>query len=400
MLQLAQGNFTASQVDNALRGIYGNRHLSFQFLLLDDTDKFKKDVTSLVVAEQSSVSMDSEVTQIKRSANLQMRDDGSINWPQDRIQVIAKLYIPSGRVLSRTYVFMQPQMPTLYQTLQDAPQTGGYVQWSQGIFLLSSPTRSYQGSTTYRTVQAYDKMQILTDWGFTARYVVTQGTNYVDAVTTILQGAGITTINIEPTTLALPIWLDWPPDTSRLEVCNALLKIINYQPLHVDEVGFFTSFPYVIPQNRPEETSYITDNRSVILTDSTDTSDYFAVPNTWVGVVSEPDSLYLTYTYVNDKADSPTSTVSRGRAITKYINVNAADLTSLQGLVQQQATKDSMVHQVTLNTAVMPIHSYDDVYHITHNKLGIDAKFEEVSWKMELKNGGTMQHVAKEVVTI
>ncbi|MCL6453544.1 MAG: hypothetical protein K6T78_07940 [Alicyclobacillus sp.] len=400
MLPLAQGSFSADQVRAALHAVRGDRRVQFRFAQLDKDGNYIRDITTLVQADQGSITMDSGASQIKRSAQFTIKDDGGINWPQDRIQVFGRLYVPPGRILDRYYTFISPTLIEQCGELQEAPQTGGWVEWSNGVFLLSSPTRKYQGSSKYRDVQAYDPMQVLTDYGFLARYVVDQGTNYVDAVKQVLQGAGITLINIDPTDKTLPTWLDWPPDTSRLDVCNTLLQLINYQPLHVDELGYFTAHPYVSPAQRPEEYNYVTDDQSVIFTDATDTADYFSVPNTWVGVVSEPDDIYLTYTYTNDNPNSPTSTVSRGRVITKYVQVNAADLDSLQGLVQKQAQQDSMIHQINFTTAVMPIHSYDDVYHFTHTKLGIDAKFEETSWTMDLKPGGKMTHVAKEVVSL
>lgn len=400
MLPLAQGQFSAAQVQAALHAVHGNRRIAFRYAQLSKDDVFIRDITHLVQANQGNIKMDSSASQIKRSATLTVKDDGAINWPQDRIQVFARLYVPPGRVLVRQYAFVQPQMAELYQTLTESPQVDGWAEWSQGIFLLSSPTRKYQGLNRYRDVQAYDKMQVLTDVGFTARYIVNEGDNYVDAVKGILSDAGITAVNIPASSKTLPTWLDWSPDTSRLEVANTLLHLVNYSELYVDEQGYFTSHPYQTPQQRAEEHTYATDGESVIFTGATDKADYFSVPNTWVGVVSEPNDLYLTYTYTNDSASSPTSTVSRGHAVTKYINVNATDLDSLQGIVQKQASKDSMIHQVSFNTAIMPIHSYDDIYHFTHDRLGIDGKFEEQSWTMPLHSGGQMQHIANEVTTI
>ncbi|MFD1675400.1 hypothetical protein [Alicyclobacillus fodiniaquatilis] len=381
MLQLAQGAFTAAQVKAALHAVGGARRIAYRFAHLTKDDVFIRDITSLVQADQGSISMDSSADQIKRSATLTVKDDGQINWPQDRIQVYAQLCVPPGRILAGQY-------------------SGAWVEWPQGIFLLSSPTRKYQGLNRYRDVQAYDAMQVLTDVGFTARCIINEGDNYVEFVKGILTDAGITKINIDPCDKTIPTWMDWSPDTSRLDVANQLLQLINYQTLHVDENGYFTSHPYQTPQVRPEEYVYTTDDQSVIFTGATDTADYFSVPNTWIGVVSEPNDLYLTYTYTNDDPNSPTSTVSRGHAVTKYIDVQATDLDSLQGLVQQQASKDSMIHQVSFSTAIMPIHSYDDVYHFTHKNLGIDSKFEEQSWTMPLQAGGQMQHVANEVVPI
>ncbi|GMA55455.1 hypothetical protein GCM10025857_68120 [Alicyclobacillus contaminans] len=156
------------------------------------------------------------------------------------------------------------------------------------------------------------------------------------------------------------------------------------------------------PQQRAEEYTYATDEWSIIAPGATDELDYFSVPNQWVGIVSEPDKVVLTYTYQNDNPNSPTSTVNRGGLIIrKTINVDAADLDSLQGIVEQQAYTDSQVaRKVTFNTAAMPIHSYNDVYHLTHTRLAVDGKYQELSWEMPLKGGAEMQHTVQEVLPV
>jgi hypothetical protein len=386
MQPLAQNGFSADIVKAALHAVHGSRRLSYAFDLLDPNDNVIRDITSLVVADQSTIKMDNQAQDIKRSGTFNIKDDGSIDWLRHRIRVRARLWIPPGRVLARYVEFLQPQFAEEV-SIQDAPEEGGWVEWSLGIFLPVAPGRSYQGPSKYRQVTAYDKMYILKQSGPNARYVVDEGTNIAGAVVAVLQGLGITKINIAPCDKTMPTWYDWTPDVSWLDVCNTLLKIINYEPLFVDEQGYFTSRPATTPQQRAEEYVYATDEWSVIATGATDELDYFSVPNQWVGIVSEPDKVVLTYTYQNDNPNSPTSTVSRGGLIIrKTINVDAADLDSLQGIVQQQAYQDS--------------HSYNDVYHLRHDKLGIDGKFQELSWEMPLKPGAEMTHVAQEVISI
>jgi hypothetical protein len=366
--------YTADQVKAALHAVHGSRRLSYTFDLLDANDRFIRNITGLVVTEQSTIKMDNTAQDIKRSATFHIKDDGSINWLQHRIRPWAQLQMPDG----------------------------GYVRWPLGIFLPVAPGRSYQGPSRYRQVTAYDKMYMLKQSGPNARYVVDTGTNIVGAVKTVLQNLGINQINIEPCDKTMPTWYDWTPDVSWLDVCNTLLKIINYEPLFVDEQGYFTSRPATTPQQRAEEYVYATDEWSIIAPGATDELDYFSVPNQWVGIVSEPDKVVLTYTYTNTNPNSPTSTVSRGGLIIrKTINVDAADLDSLQGIVEQQAYQDSQVaRKVTFKTAAMPIHSYNDVYHLKHDRLGIDGKYQELSWEMPLKPGAEMTHVAQEVISI
>jgi hypothetical protein len=275
------------------------------------------------------------------------------------------------------------------------------IEFPLGVFLLSTPEKSYQNQNVYRSIQAYDKLQILLDDGFTARYVANEGEYVTDVITDIIQEAGITQLNIIRSEVQLPTWFSWDPDVSRLEVVNQLLKAINYEPLYVDEYGYFTSQPYRSPVIRSAEYDYKTDAWSVISPGATALQDFFAVPNQWVGVISEPDRVPLTYTYENLNPDSPTSIPARGRTVTKYIDVDAADIESLQGIVQKQAFDDSQVYtELTFQTALMPMHSHNDVYRLQHHKLGIDAKFQELGWSMTLSAGAPMSHKAREIITV
>ena len=182
---------------------------------------------------------------------------------------------------------------------------------------------------------------------------------------------------------------------------NQLLQAINYEKLYVDEYGYFTSRPYRSPTIRTSEYEYKTDDRTDITPGATALQDFFAIPNQWVGVISEPDRVPLTYTYENLKKDSPTSIPNRGRTVTKYIDVDAADIVSLQGIVQKKAFKDSQIYtEMTFQTALMPMHSHNDIYHLQHDILGVNAKFQELKWSITLAAGSLMSHTAREIIPV
>ncbi|TFE02891.1 hypothetical protein [Jeotgalibacillus salarius] len=371
MLPLTHPNLTKEQVISALLGRYGSRYIDFRFDLLNKEDQRIGDVSHLVVADSSTIDMDNEA-EIHRTAKFQIKDTGEINYLSDRIQPFARL-----RIRNET------------------------IEFPLGVFLLSTPEKSYQQRVIYRNVEAYDKLQILIDDGFTARYVADEGEYVTDVITDIIQSTGVTQINIEKSDVQLPTWFSWDPDTSRLEVINSLLQAINYEKIYVDEYGYFTSRPYRNPSTRSSEFEYKTDQWSVITPGATALQDFFAVPNQWVGVISEPDRVPLTYTYENMSPDSPTSIPARGRTVTKYIDVDAADITSLQGIVQKQAFQDSQVYtEMTFQTAIMPMHSHKDIYRLQHDILGVNAKFQELGWSMTLAAGATMSHRAREIITV
>lgn len=399
LLTLNRNGFSADVVKEVLHYKKGSRQINFKYHLLDQDDTYLGDITHLMVSKGSSISLDNQA-EIHRSANFRVRDTGEINFLKERIQPFAQVWIPPGPILARDFTFLEDTQPVLYDTLRKAPAEGGYAEFPLGVFLLSTPELEYENDKQYRNITAYDKLQILVDDGFTERYVANEGAVITDEVVALLQQAGLTKINIADSDKTLPAWQAWDPDVSRLEVINQLLGIINYEPIYVDEYGYFTSRPYRTPAQRAAEHEYSINELSVILPGAKAKTDFFSVPNEWVGIVSEPDRPPLTYTYQNTNPDSPTSIGNKGWTKTKYIDVDAADQESLEGIVQKQAYMDTQVHtEVEFNTALMPFHSHNDVYQLNHHKLAVDGKFEELSWSMDLSSEGNMTHRARAVIS-
>jgi len=279
---------------------------------------------------------------------------------------------------------------------------GGWAEWPQGVFLLSTPTRKIDAAGIItREVEAYDQLVVLRDDLIADRYTVASNTNYITAVGTILTGAGITSQNLTSTDKTLPTDKDWPPGTAKLKIVNELLSAINYRSLWFNESGQAMAEPYVSPSTRPAEYTYRDNQESVIFPEVEETFDLFSIPNRWVLVVSEPDREPLTASYTNDSPSSPTSTVGRGRTITDFRQVDAADQDSLDDRAERLAFEASQVYQsVELDTGIMPMHSNGDVLELQFSALGIAHKYSEQSWEMELKSGGKMSHRVRRVITI
>ena len=76
----------------------------------------------------------------------------------------------------------------IYQTgTVNTAKRSGYVEWPQGVFVLSSPTRKMQdGNTVVREVEGYDQLVVLKEDSYDYRYSVAAGTKYTDAVAQVL----------------------------------------------------------------------------------------------------------------------------------------------------------------------------------------------------------------------
>lgn len=278
--------------------------------------------------------------------------------------------------------------------------SANYVEWPQGVFLPSSPTRKVDaGGAVTREVDAYDQIIVYADDLVSTRYSVAAAANYVTTVTTLLGSVDKLVVASAKT---LPAAMEWEPGTSKLRIINDLLAAVNYQSLTFDEAGRAVIKPYQAPSERPPEYAYLDDETSVMDPEAESTFDLFSVPNQWVLVVSNPDKPALTSTYTNASPTSLTSTVTRGRTITDFRQEqDAADQATLDAKVARLAFEASQVYEsVDFTTAVMPIHGDLDVYNIGYELLVVGGKYSESSWSMPLEAGAQMRHTARRVVTV
>lgn len=363
---------TSAEVLAALRGTYGVRRFSFRYELLDSDNLTVISALDGILAGEVSMNW---LADIKRTGKFTIRETGVINYLSDRIR-------PHVRVWCSPY------------------GAEDYVEYPQGVFLLSTPARSIARSgAIVREVEAYDQLQVYSDDLIEERYTVAAASNVVTAVTTLLGGAPAT---IEPSTATLPTAKEWEPGTSKLRIINDLLDTINYNSLSFDENGLAVVSSYRAPSGRTEEYEYATDQHGVMLPDADQELDLFSVPNKWVLVYSEPDAAPLVSTYTNNDPGSPTSTVNRDRTITDFrIEVDAVDQATLDDKAERLAFEASQVYEaIDFQTAIMPIHAGNDVYRIRWDALAVNHKYAEQSWSMPLKAGASMRHRARRVVTV
>jgi hypothetical protein len=318
------------------------------------------------------------LAQIKRTGSFNFRENElkEVDWLNDRVQPFFMLKMGNE-----------------------------WLEWSLGVFLISSPRRNVKNNAIYREVECYDTSLILLEDKFDDRYRIPAGTNYVEAVTRIINEAGIWKINISPVVGSIKTDKEFEIGTSRLEAVNELLKEINYTSIWVDETGCFTSKPYILPTYRAIEYEYRNDDMSIILPETAiEEMDLFNIPNKWVVVATNPETEPLVSRYTNDNAGSPTSTVGRKgkRNIVDHREENdILDQKTLDEYVRRIAYEASQVYtKFIFETAIMPHHSYMDSLFCEHTGLGISNKYIETSWQIDLKAGGKMQHSARRVIQI
>lgn len=360
------------EIITALHGTSGARRWSFRYELLDSTGDRIRDLDGV----RSGSVEQAWLAGIKRTARFEIREDSEIDYLSDRIKPYVRLHLPPFG-------------------------ESDWVEWPQGVFLLSSPTRSAEptGQVT-RQIDGYDLLQLYADDdASTDRYVVASGAQYTDAVRVVLDTDNV---NIPSSAATLPVAREWDPGTSRLQVANELLAAINYNSLSIDEDGVPQAHPYTNPADRSAEYTYVDDGDSVIIPGGEQTLDLFSVPNRWVRTVSQPDRPVITSTFINNNPASPTSTIRRARTITDHATIDdAADQDNLDAIVERIGREASQIYEsIEWRSSLMPFHSGNDVYRLRHTALSIDADYSEEDWTLPLTAGAEMRHSARRVVQV
>ncbi|GKX29007.1 hypothetical protein SH1V18_14870 [Vallitalea longa] len=372
MQQLAQKGYTEENVINILHAKNNNRNIKFKYLLLDINNSTKAELENVIDAEINFKSL----ANIKRGGKFLIKesDDINIDWLNDRIQPFIMLKVPNSNT---------------------------WLEWSLGVYLLSSPKRKSTGKNIIRDVEAYDLLLILSDEKIDKRYLVPKGKKYTDEIKELITGSKIYQTNITSSSKTLRSDKEFEIGTSKLTIINQLLAEINYTSIWTDERGYLTSAPYTLPSYRTKDYEYFNDELSII-NGMEEEMDTFNVPNKFIVVCTNPDSEPLVSTYTNDKENSPTSTKNRHRIITSYKEIDdIADQQSLDAYTKRTAEEASNIYgHITFNSAIMPHHSFQDCLYIKHDGLGINNYYIETEWSMKLNIGALMNHKVRRVIQV
>ncbi len=366
---------TEAEVLAALQGHTGIRRWSFRYEHLDTDGSWIQDLDSILAGEVTQ----NWLADIKRTAKFTMAERGGIDFLADRIRPNVRLHLsPYG--------------------------VADFVEWPQGVFLLTTPTRKAEESgLVVRAVEGYDQLQVYADEQVDDRYAVAAASNVVNAVIDVLESVLVPpALNVTPHAGTLVSAKEWPPGTTKLSIINELLGMVNYESLSFDEDGVAVVQPYRSPAERAEEYTYAADQHGLVFPDAVQTMDLWKVANKWILVVSEADQPSLRAVYTNSDPASPTSTVRRQRTITDYREEQEAVTQAvLDAKAARLAFEASQVYEtIPFRSGLMPIHSGNDVYRLVIPALAINANYSEHTWRMALAAGVPMEHEARRVVTV
>lgn len=413
-IDLSRNGYTHEQVKDVLHMKHGSRQVRFRYFLLDKNENELAEISNLV--ESGSIEQ-SAFADIKRTAKFKLKDDvyildgeeRQIDWYSDRIQAFMEIKVPdwyeqTTKDENDTF-FIHPSFPIDmdYVHREWTRKEGGWVDFSLGVFLIASPTRMDEGQSIYRDVEAYDKLLIMKEDKVDYRHTIFSGVRYYDAMVQILESAGVSEYNIENNDKRLPNDREYDPGTEKLAILNDLASDMNYTPFWVDEYGYFRSGQYRSPQESPTDYVYQDDELSIVNPGSEEELDLFDLPNVWTVVVANPDTDdEFISTAENNNPNHPRSIPSLGRRVVRFEEKDdIADQESLDAYVERLAFQSSQIYgRVKFSTAIMPFHSYSNVLRVIDSKLGINDKYAETNWKMNLEAGADMEHEVRRVVSL
>lgn len=278
------------------------------------------------------------------------------------------------------------------------------IEYPMGVFLIPSPTRIKRTGGVYRNIEGYDVTQIMLEDKVTDRFMVKEGLNYVTAIIQIINSANIYRVSIPSSDNVLVRDREFEIGTSKLKIANELLKEINYNQLWTDRHGTVRSEKYVLPNNIEMSFRYESgDKNEFILSDSfSEDIDLFNIPNTFVVLATNAEREAITAKYVNNNPSSPTSVSRRRRTIVDYREVSdIANKEVLEEYVKRIAYNASNIYSnVEFDTIINPMHEYLDGIYLYDKVLGIDSKYVETGWEIDMSIGGRMKHKARKVVLI
>lgn len=278
------------------------------------------------------------------------------------------------------------------------PDNENYVEWPQGVFVMSSPTREIdRNGVITRHVEGYDVIQTITNDKLEDRLVLTAGTRYIEVVNQLL---GDVPKIVTPSSTEVARDREWGVGYSKRQAINDMLQSINYESISADERGNFIVRPYILPDERTPEFDYLDDQDSVLMPEATQEFDLFEVPNKWILTVSNPELPPMKAVLTNNDPANPTSTVRRGQTIVDFREEeDSPSQASLMRKAQRHAWAASRKFEgVEFSTLMMPFHSGNDCYNIRYNGLGIEEKYLEHYWIIRMRAGERMERRARRVV--
>lgn len=299
-----------------------------------------------------------------------------------------------------TFAELPPDVNFLTDRLRPVVILNG-EEFSVGVYAITTESERNENGETVTELEGYSLLYLASRKCIETRLSIPAGTNYISECVQLLNSAGITDIDAEPTGYTLATAReDWDVGTPVLTIVNDLLAEISYNSAWVALDGTVRLTKYAPPSLANVDHVYSEGKFSVIEDGYTRSSDRYGRYNVFLVTCENPDlSAPMSATAVNDSEESPFSTAKLGR----ILRVETVDNIPSQAALQEYANRmkyQSMqeTETITFATAQIPNHETFDVVALGMGDLtGIYA---ETGWTLPLVPGGPMSHTARRVRSV
>lgn len=230
--------------------------------------------------------------------------------------------------------------------------------WGLGVFLLSTPTRSYGETGSTWSVDLSSPLAVPDADCVDSTFTVKAGSNLVGMAADILYEAGLERLSVTPSSAVASSDMIYDPGKSKLTIVNELLSAAGYWSVHPDGEGQVHLDPYVRPAARGVAYDFREGAHAIHLPEWEREQDMAAVPNKVVFISQgSADKPALVGVAVNDDPASPYSYPSRGRWIVETrTGVEAADQESITAQARRRLIDVSTPSaSITLQHMPVPI---------------------------------------------
>jgi hypothetical protein len=251
------------------------------------------------------------------------------------------------------------------------------TEWPRSIFMPSIPEANWSDTGRFWSVSLLEKATVLDQDKVDGTYALDVGANVINAVRTLITGAGESAGAITDSTATLSAPQVWEPGTPKLTIVNDVLRSAGYFSLYVDMLGQLRAEAYVKPANRPTLYELLDNAASVYGPNFKRLEDVFGIPNKVVmRSQGTGAAAALTSTVTNTDPTSPYSYAARGRWIVDSPTpVNATDQTALDTMAARRLIDmTSVTATVEIEHAPLVDAAVNNAVRFRNTPAGVDAR--------------------------
>jgi len=286
-----------------------------------------------------------------------------------------------------------------------------------GVYLFSAAPERWSAAGRVYSLELLDRNSVLDQDLVEESYTVAAGTQILQAVADVIASAGESFTVDATVTSTLATAMVWPTGTSKLQIVNDLLAILNYNALWVDGVGNYRATPYVLPASRSIAYELLNGiNRELVDGASSIYAEewsrdrvLFDVPNKIITVqAGSGSSAPRTGLATNTDPTSPFSYSSRGnRWLTKVISgveVPAGSDAEIDAFLNAKARASLVAYsavQASVDVKHLPIPvRVSDVLRFANTPAGIDKRHVLTKLTLAAHPLGLMTSTLQEVIDL